>query len=62
MSTAGAIYLAREREGLVRDEPAPVVKATELEPEPARWPITECMSDRAVVEWWAICLEFGLTQ
>ena len=60
MSTAGAIYLARERTELVRDdEPELVIRPTE--PECQRWPITDCMRDKALVEWWIVLQSFGLT-
>lgn len=62
MSTAGAVYLARERAELVRDdepEPEPVIRTAE--PDQARYPITDCMSDKSVVQWWLVLRSFGLT-
>jgi hypothetical protein len=59
MSTAGAVYLARERAELVRDD-EPVEAAQVIEAEPQRWPLADCMSDRAIVEWWMVLREFDL--
>ena len=59
MSTSGAVYLARERMQLVReDEPAEAVQVIEAAPQ--RWPLADCMSDRAIVEWWMVLREFDL--
>lgn len=58
-STAGAVYLARERQE-VEDCPAPTFRP-EPEARLERWPLTECMTDRALVRWWLILREFGLT-
>jgi len=59
MSTAGAIYLAHERAQLVRED-VPVEACPVIEAKPQRWPITDCMSDKAVVEWWIVLRSFGL--
>ena len=59
MSTAGAVYLAHERQWL--DDCPPEAPEPKCEAKPTRWPLTDCMNDRAVVEWWVICREFGLT-
>lgn len=60
MSTAGAVFLAHQRAELVRDdEPELVIRPAELECQ--RWPITDCMSDKAIVEWFIVLRSFGLT-
>lgn len=59
MSTAGALFLAHERAELVRED-EPVEACQVVEAKPQRWPITDCMSDKAVVEWWIVMKEFNL--
>ena len=30
--------------------------------EPPRYPVTDCMGDRALVEWWMVLKEYGLAR
>jgi hypothetical protein len=56
MSTAGALFLAHERQSLkVSDDEVVIIHP------PDRWPITDCMTDRAFAEWVELFAEYGLT-
>lgn len=58
-STAGALYLAHERQDLLRDEPT--VIAISPPSTDYRWPITDLMSDRALVGWVEALRQYGLS-
>lgn len=56
MSTQGALYLAHERQALnVRDDEVAIINHP-----PDRWPITDCMTDRALINFARTLLEFGI--
>jgi hypothetical protein len=62
---AGARWLAQERIGAATEEPVEPGRVTNPKggdpaTQPPRYPLSECMSDRAVVEWFLVLQEFGL--
>lgn len=62
-STQGALFLARELQEMARPE-APVEVDLEARVDTSapiyRWPITDLMTDRALVEWARVASEMGL--
>lgn len=71
MSTAGARWVAMDRamadagpetgQGAI-DTPCPMGNhgSDDSDASAARWSLTDCMSDRALVEWWMVLREFGV--
>jgi hypothetical protein len=65
MSTAGALFLARERAEVVRAESVQEVPIAKREDPPQRtfrWPITDLMSERSFASWARILGELHLGQ
>lgn len=62
MSTQGALYLAHERQALkVSEDEEEVLDRYLAQPDP-RFHLTDCMPDRAVVQWWLVLREFGVNE
>ena len=62
----GAKWLAHERIGAATEQPVEPGTGTSsrkgvIQPLlPPRYPLTDCMDDRALVAWWMVLQEFGV--
>lgn len=59
----GARWLAREQREIGAaggDSDQDAARITPAATEPPRYPLSDCMSDKALLEWWMVMREFGL--